>query len=221
MVVMTGTAISVLLASQTDLNLAGVTREQQMALYAAEYAVARAKSLIASQTVPMYNSATGWNGLLTAPFQVLQDALCDPNAGVAVPGAAPGRTPKAVHPTQIFYTLPDKSGNASPTGQGLDVTWNFCIHNNADDPGYLDPLGLPDGNTNDARDPQHLIVIEAFGAAPNGAQVQLSVTVGQPTLNTTGGTSSYAQEGAGGVHTGEGGSSEAGIVVTGGTPVKF
>lgn len=224
MMVMSGTAISVLLASQTDLNLSGVTREQQMALYAAEYGVARAKSLIASQTLlPPWNATSGWNPLLTTTDPTLLAALCDPVVGVPLAGATPGLMPKAAHPISLFYTLTDKSGNPAPQGQGQDVSWNFCIHNNADDPGYLNPtvVGVYTGNTDDSRDSQHLIVIEAYGYAPNGAFVQLSVTTGNPSMNATGGTGSYAQEAAGSQHTGESGAGEAGITVTSGSVQRF
>ena len=76
MMVMTGTAIGVLIASQSDVNLAGVGREQQQALYAAEYAVARAKGLVSYQTISMFNTTNGWTGLLTDPFPDIQAALC-------------------------------------------------------------------------------------------------------------------------------------------------
>ncbi len=218
MVVMTGTAIGVLVASQSDLNLAGVGREQQMALYAAEYAVARAKGFIASQQVAPFNAVNGWNGLLQSPDPAVQATLCQTTVGAAQPGTAVNAA--FVPVPASLYTIADRSGTPI---SGQNITWSYCVHNNAEDPGYLAPAtaGVFTGNTDDSRDPQHLIVIEGYGRAPNNAQVHLSVHVGVPTLNTTGGVQSYAQEGSGAAHTGQGGASEAGITVSGNTPVKF
>jgi len=208
MVVMTGTAIGVLIAGQTDLNLAGISREQQLALHAAEYAAARGKALIASQTQPMFDATTGWNGLLLSTSTPIVNAMCSTTLGVATPGSTPGVRPQGA--PVLLYSLRDRSGVVIP---GADVQWSYCIHNNADDPGYLAPIGVPNGNVDDSRDVQHLLVIEGYGWAPNGASARISVTVGTPTLNSNGGVGSYAQEGAGGVHTGEGGANEAGISV--------
>ncbi len=109
-----------------------------MALYAAEYAVARAKGLIASQTVQMYNSTNGWTPLLTAPFAFIQNILCDPTsvpAGVAV-GAQPGTVPlgdpvTGVNPYLTLFQVADSTGTPIPNQL---VQWRYCVHNNADDP---------------------------------------------------------------------------------------
>ncbi|MEO6953301.1 MAG: hypothetical protein ABI321_15990 [Polyangia bacterium] len=217
---MTGTAIGVLVASQSDLNLAGVGREQQMALYAAEYSVARAKGFIASQTVAMFNAVNGWNGFLQSPDPTVQAVFC---LQTNSPASQPGTTVKTswVPVPAVLYTMTDHSG-AVITGQ--DVKWSYCIHNNAEDPGYLAPAtaGVFTGDTDDSRDPQHLLTIEGYGWAPNNAYVHLSVNVGVPTLNTTGGTQSYAQEGSGAAHTGASGTADTGVAVTNtAAPVKF
>jgi hypothetical protein len=213
MMVMTGAGIAVLVSTRSDLTIGGVTREQRMALYAAEYAVARAKGLIASQTVQMYNATNGWTPMLTAPFAFIQIILCDPNsvpAGIPV-GAQPGTVPLAANTPQTLFQVTDSTGTPIPNQL---VQWQYCVHNNADDPAYLVLPGPPTGNVNDMLDnQQHFITIEAYGTAPNNASAHLTITVGVPSLNTTGGTSSYAQEGAGSTHTGAGGSAESGIAV--------
>src|SRR5262245_15188111 len=69
MMIMIGVAAGVALTTQEDLSVSGQDREQQMAFYAAEYAVARAKDYLTSSSV--YSNATGWTPLLAAGGNVL------------------------------------------------------------------------------------------------------------------------------------------------------
>jgi Tfp pilus assembly protein PilX len=220
MMVMTGAGIAVLVSTRSDLTIGGVTREQRMALYAAEYAVARAKGLIASQTSTVFSPTTGWTPLLTSTTLAIQNILCDPTtvpAGVAV-GAQPGTVPlgdpvTGVNRFTTLFTVADSTGTPIPA---LTVQWRYCVHNNADDPAYLNPsYWPPTGNVSDTYDSnQHFITIEAYATAPNNASAHLTVTVGVPSLSTASGGGSYAQEGGGSTHTGAGGASEAGITVS-------
>jgi Tfp pilus assembly protein PilX len=104
-----------------------------------------------------------------------------------------------------------------------NVSWNYCIHNNADDPAYFAPGNpglctpvLPSGTTGDTYDTcdlQHRIIVEAYGTAPNNARSRLTVTIGTPALNVNLGASSYAQEANGSEHVGNGGAAEQGVAV--------
>lgn len=204
MLVMIGVAGGTLFLTQAGLSTVGQDREQAMAFYAAEYAAAEAKAFLASDPT-FFNSSTGWTPLLSSTVPANVARLCQP-----VGGAQPGISPKGAFP--IYYTT--ASGN---------VSWNYCIHNNADDPAYYAPSNptlctpaLPAGTTGDTYDScdlQHRIIVEAYGIAPNNSRSRLTITIGTPALNVNLGASSYAQEANGSEHVGNGGAAEQGIAV--------
>ena len=143
------------------------------------------------------------------------------------PGAPrPGTKPNAaLNPATDLYFYP----------QGGKTQWSFCLHNNADDPAYIDssvysvaPGGVPQGDTNDGLDPLGLLVIEGYGsmfesttATIASATAHVAVTITQPKLNGGSGYDSYAQEGPGAAHTGSSNANETGVVVgSGGTTIQ-
>lgn len=178
-VIMVGLAMGVVLATQQDLSVAGQDREQAQSLYAAEYAVAMAKAYLGT-TPGLYAPApSGWTGLLTSADPTVQARLCQPLPQYPN-STAPGTLPKAA-PANLPSPMP---GWLLPAGAPtFPVTWQYCLHNNADDPNYLDPnpAGTPTGDVSDARDRLTLLVIEAYGTGPNGATTHLAVTIAGPT----------------------------------------
>ena len=218
MALMITTAGMMLWTTQGGIAVTGIGREQTLALEAAEYSVARAKALISSQSPALFNSTTGWTPLLTSSSTAITDVLCANAAGNTA--TAPGTTVKtATNPWNNLFV--DASG-IQIVGAAA-AQWRFCIHNNADDPHYLDTVGntppnVANGEINDQRDPQHLLAIEGYGTGPNGAAAHVTVLVGTPTLSApTGGGDSYAQEGGGATHSGSAGTSESGTTVTSGS----
>lgn len=203
-IVMVGISAGVLLSMRRELQVAGEDRERRIAFYAAEYAVAQGMAFLANE---IYDTATGWTGTLNGATAVQQRQLCQP-----IGGAAPGTNPK---PENTWTPL-----QLAPDGTTLSE-WRFCVHNNAEDPGYL-VASPPNGDTTDANDlPHHLITIEAWGRGPqasnNGAIVRLTVTVGGATLNTRLATNAYAQEGVNAAHSGWVGGNELADKVNGNT----
>lgn len=190
MVAMVGIAAVVSTSTQQDLAVSGQDREGKMAFYAAEFAVASAKDFLAGTA---YDPNAGWGPFLASGVA----QLCQPGDGTK-----PGVAPKTAFARKTLYTI----------GAG-NVEYNWCLHNNADDPGYMfPPLGTPNGDTTD-EEPQHLLTIEAYGWAPNGASSRLSVTLGAPSRTTTGSSTCYAQEGGCSGHAGNGGAAEANIAI--------
>ncbi len=169
--VMIGVAATVMLSTQQDLAVAGQDREALAALYAAEYAVAQAKDFLAGAvaadgiTPANFAAGGGWTPILA---QI---------SAAAVPqGCATGPA----------------NASARMAWQPLDANgrWTFCIHNNGDDPAYVDPGGASppgcvgqSGDVCDARDPLHVVTIEAWGVWA-GAQAHVAVDVASPTLKT-------------------------------------
>jgi type II secretory pathway pseudopilin PulG len=174
-VIMVGLAMGVVLATQQDLSVAGQDREQAQSLYAAEYAVATAKAYLLS-TPSLFGG--NWNPLLQTVDPNVQKLLCDPTAaGASYPNnPIPSTVPKPANSPQMMPGwLPVGTATIS------DFTFQYCFHNNADDPNYLDPAGAPIGDTTDGpRDKLTLLVIEAYGTATNGAKTHLAVTIGAP-----------------------------------------
>ena len=218
MAVLITTAGIMLWTTQGGIAVTGITREQTLALEAAEYSVAQAKALIASQNPSLFNSTTGWTPLLTSSSTTITNMLCANAAGNTA--TAPGTAVKtATNPWNNLFV----DGSGAQIVGAPPAQWRFCIHNNADDPHYLDtagnaPANIANGEINDQRDPQHLLVIEGYGTGPNGAAAHVTVTVGTPTLNaTTGSGDSYAQEGGGAAHSGSAGASESGTTLTSGS----
>jgi type II secretory pathway pseudopilin PulG len=177
-VIMVGLAMGVVLATQQDLSVAGQDREQAQSLYAAEYAVAMAKAYLANTTGLWAPSPSGWSPLLSGNTD---PHLCGPRP-LFPNSPTPVTTPDStLNPPQPMPTWQPPSGMTSNP-----VKWQYCIHNNADDPSYLDPAPVgspPLGDNTDSRDKLNLIVIEAYGTSYNGAQTHLAVTVGTP-VNT-------------------------------------
>jgi Tfp pilus assembly protein PilX len=197
---MVGLSAGAVLTTQKELHVAASDREGRLALGAAEVAVAQGKAWLASRS---YDPTTGWTALLTDPTAA--NYLCAPVTG----GATPGTTPKTANVATDLQMAPDGS---------VLSRWQFCVHNNADDPAYLDvshnsPAGAPRGDVDDSRDPKHQLTVEAFGYGPNQAAVHLRVTVQAPTLSTTSSSNAYAQEGGGAQHLGAVASAENGVSV--------
>jgi len=173
-VIMVGLAMGVVLATQQDLSVAGQDREQAMSLYAAEYGVATAKAFLLSQPSLFANN---WTPLLSSADPNVQKFLCDPaNPALYPNNPTPGTQPKAINPPQMMPGwLPVAPATIS------DFTYQYCFHNNADDPAYVDVAGAPTGDISDSRDTKlTLLVIEAYGTATNGAKTHLAVTIGAP-----------------------------------------
>jgi hypothetical protein len=156
-VVMLGVAGTVALSTQTDLAGAGRGREARVAFDAAEYALAAAEEWVASQP---YDVVRGWSPLLSSKAE----ELCRDVDGTA-PGAAPTMRPRSFEPRFV-------------TPVGDEIVWMFCVHNDAEDPAYLSH----EGDHDDARDPRHLIVVEAWGwyGQPPKASAHLTLTLGPP-----------------------------------------
>ena len=118
-ILMVGMAATVLMSSQTDLQIAGQDRESTIAFYAAETGIAYGKDWLSANS----HGAPGpsaWNAILNS--NVAQ--LCGPNPNLYQPGVVPQtlRQPYDFNaPQQIFY--------------------NFCIHNNPLDPSWAGGFG--------------------------------------------------------------------------------
>jgi hypothetical protein len=212
-VLLVGAALTLMSGVSSEFLVAGQDREQASALYAAEYAIGRAKALIAAKPGD-YTVSGHWTPLLTDAS--VQQYLCgSPTATSSTPDCS--ATSPSVQP--LLAAGNPYSAFAAPLA---NVSWVFCIHNNAEDPGYLDPIhnstpGTPNGTCSDSRDPDSLIVIEAYGTGPNGALAHLSVTIGAPAVNGNLGSDSYAQEGGGATHTGASNTNEKGISIGSGS----
>ncbi len=195
--IMVGLAMGVVLATQQDLSIAGQDREQAQSLYAAEYAVAMAKAYLLT-TPNVYNS--GWTPLLTSADPNVQARLCQPS--VNFPNSvAPGTTPKVGNPPQPMAAWNPPQGSALTASP---VTWQYCFHNNADDPAFLDPAATgPTGDTDDSRDPLTMLVIEAYGTGFNRAVTHLAVTIRGPTNVTGSQNQARGTEGGDTSHTGK------------------
>ncbi len=198
MIAMIGIAGMVATTAQQDLNISGQEREAKVAFYAAEYGVAQAKDYLLTAG---FSQTTGWQPLLASGAV----QLCNP-----VGGAQPGTQPKSTFPRKTFYTAGANT-----------IEYNWCVHNNREDPGYMfPPGGTPNGDTTD-NEPAHMLTIEAYGYGPNGATHRVSATVGGMTT-VAGGGGCYSQEGGCGGHTGSTGSTETGVSInTAVTAVSF
>jgi hypothetical protein len=235
--VMVGVAGGVLLSTQEDLNVSGGDREQQMAFYAAEYALVQGQTYAlqqVKQTMMASWAPAQWSPVLVALQPGTNLNGC--NGSAALPGPrmgwqdfrAPGNVMTAPYPT--------KANSPAGTAQ-----WRYCIHNNADDPAFLDPNGnavldssgnavcpampLTDGtgNTCDYRDFNSYITVEGWGAypvdgsgtpVPGAAFAHLSVNLGKPGGQMNLGADCYSQEGGCGSHTGNAGALENGNIDT-------
>jgi hypothetical protein len=210
-VLMVGAAATLLMTMSSQLQTAGQDRAQALALYAAEHAIAQGKAYIASKPND-YSVTLGWTSFLTDTANA--NVLCVSNGASA---AAPTPTPRSANPATSLML--DSAGNPI-------TTWQYCIHNNADDPGYLDPAnntpaGTYNGEVSDSRDQQHYLVIEGYGVMLAGgsaiANSHLTVTIGIPTTSGSLGNDTYAQEGGGAAHGGATGAGEVGITVGSGS----
>ena len=190
---MVGVAAGVAMTTQEDLSVAGHDREAMMAFYAAEYAVAQGKSFLstANNAWDFITPGNGWSPFLQQ-LGLVQQCL-------AVGGSQPGTVPKPTNPPQLYFNTPS----------GGQVTWQFCIHNNFDDPAYK----TGSGDSSDASDVVHFLVVEGYGFAPNGAKASITATVGPPPTANNQMGSCYAQEGGCGTHTGNTGLPETGIPI--------
>src|SRR5690349_9796722 len=81
LVVMVGAAATLLMTTAGQLQVSGQDRQQAVAFYAAEYAVARAKAYIASRSA---DYGGNWNGFLTNGANT--NVLCAAGANTGVPG---------------------------------------------------------------------------------------------------------------------------------------
>jgi Tfp pilus assembly protein PilX len=194
--VMVGVAAAVAMTTQEDLSVSGQDREQKTAFYAAEYAVAMGQDFLISQT---YNPSTGWTALLSSASV----QLCTP-----LDGKSPGTVPQANNTKQKLFSIVLPDGTT-----GDPIQYQFCIHNNADDPAYF--ATTPNGDTTDS-DVPHYIVVEGYGYfganPPYKATAHVTLVVGKPSQLTPNSTD-YAQIGGGPQHTGNAGASEAGITI--------
>lgn len=146
-ILMVGVAATVLMSSQTDLQIAGQDRESTVAFYAAEAGIAFAKDWLSARA-PVPGPAA-WNAILNSGVP----QLCAPNPNVFQAGVNP----------QTARTNYDNSGN----GQ---ITFNFCIHNNPLDPAWAS------GNGSRA-DQDGIITIESYGYGPTGTSAHVIVEV--------------------------------------------
>jgi Tfp pilus assembly protein PilX len=171
-IAMLGVAATVILSTQQNLSQAGQDREALQAFYAAENAVAQAKDHLAGAaaaaalTPANFAARGGWTA-------VLQPLAAD--------GAVEGCASGPVHATPRMAWRELDGG----------VRWRFCVHNDAGDLARLDPSGVAPASCAgvlaeacDARDPLHLVTIEAWGGA-GAAVTHLAVDVGDLALRTT------------------------------------
>lgn len=188
MMVMVGIAAAVAMSTQEDLSVSGQDREAKAAFYAAEYAVAQGKDYLAGAP---YDGVTGWTALLKSGAV----QLCK-TAGGAVPGVVPNSPITPFNPNFLV---------------GVDaVQYNFCIHNNNDNPAYVTATG----DLDDSKDASHYLVIEGYGYyGANKATAHVAATVGSPVTTPIGSATDYSVEGGVAQHSGNGGSMEAGIAV--------
>jgi hypothetical protein len=111
------------------------------------------------------------------------------------------------------------------TNYGNDdtVKYQFCIHNDADDPSYYKLT--PNGETSDADDPNHFITIEGYGFYGKGAtplaSVRIAATVSVPKTSAVLPTTCYSQEGGCGQKLGNAGALEGGITINTATTKAF
>jgi Tfp pilus assembly protein PilX len=223
MIVMVGTAATVILSTQQDLSIAGQDREALQAFYAAEYAVAAAKDTIASKQSDYWASATGWTPLLSSGI----DQLCAPSAS---PTTTPGTAPTSNNTWQDFLggTAWVNADSHSGATSGPRVQYRWCVHNDFEDVNYAVPVKTTPGDTND--DTSNLIVIEGYGRVTNDALADTAsaglamahvwVTIGKPSGTPSVFDNCYSQEGGCGSHGGSNGTSESniGVVAPSGSP---
>jgi type II secretory pathway pseudopilin PulG len=218
---MLAVAAPVLLTTQEDLAVAGQDRESLTSFYAAEYAVAQAKDWIAKQMQTVDPGLTnfpvsGWGPLLAV--------LATANEGCKSGPATLATAPIAPRMSWRDFNGPNGAKRPFTLGPG-NAMFQFCIHNNSDDPAYLDVAGNTgtacsgkDGDSCDARDPLHYLAVDVWGAFPvdantgqplSGAAItHLAINIGPPTLRQLAsvGSCSYSSvEGGCGSHSGNGG----------------
>jgi type II secretory pathway pseudopilin PulG len=170
-IAMLGVAATVIVSTQQNLSLAGQDREALQAFYAAEYAVAQAKDELAGAaadgglTAANFAARGGWT-------PILQQLAAD--------GASAGCATGPTHATPRMQWRELDGG----------ARWRFCVHNDVGDLSRLDPSGVAPAScagvapeTCDARDPLHLVTLEAWGAV-GVAVTHLSVDVGDLSLRT-------------------------------------
>jgi hypothetical protein len=201
--VMVGVAAAVVLSTQEDLSVSGQDREQKTAFYAAEFAVALGKDFLANNW-----SNQDWTPVLRK--SPVPPELCQP-APAPLTGRVPGTLPRMDKLT-LFTT------------SGKDpIQYQYCIHNNAEDPAYFG--AIPDGDTDDTQDiGRHLIVIEGYGfygsGPPYKATAHVTATVGTPVTQPVTPSNCYSEEGGCGQHSGNGGGTEAGVGIDTSLPIK-
>jgi hypothetical protein len=219
--IMVGAAAGVMLSTQQDLSVAGQDRESLQAFYAAEYAVAQGKDYLANQGVLAFTSS--WNPLLTSSDL----HLCTGGPTGSNP-TAPGRNPATNNPWVEFEagttatTMLQPFTVAGTASGGAKVQWRWCVHNDPDDPAYLNGATWSvSGNTDDSHDPSGFIVIEGYGQViPIGPTTPVPVssghvwvTVGKPVGSNSTPQNCYSQEGGCGSHSSNGGALEQNITV--------
>jgi hypothetical protein len=189
--VMVGLAAAVMTTTQGDLKVAGNDREGALSFYAAEAGVAFAKDWLAQQNVPTGNSA--FSGILGAGGV----QLCAPSS---VPGT-PGLLPQGGQAAVAYHK--DQGGNT--------ITWyRWCLHNNVDDPNYLNALATADTTDSDGK-----VTVESYGSGPNNTQAHVAVTVAVSFSSVAVGD--YGQQGGGGTKQARGDSTP----INAGTQVRF
>jgi Tfp pilus assembly protein PilX len=156
-IVMVGLAAALMVSTQGDLQVAGQDREAQSAFYAAEASIAFGKDWLTSANIGA--GTTSWSALLSSGSEM----LC-----VTAGGARPGTTCDQTKNAPVAY------------GDTKTLTYQFCFHNNADDPRYFD--AVPTGDTVDG---DGALVIEGygyFGSSTAHVAVQIAVTAGAATV---------------------------------------
>jgi Tfp pilus assembly protein PilX len=236
-VLMVGVAAQVLLSTQEDVAVSGQDRESLTSFYAAEYGVAQAKDWLEKQTQTLYptlSNFSDWNLVLGVlqPTAVLQGCKFGPSTLSANP----------ITPRMTWQEYNGQNGVVSAYNLGgLHAMWKFCIHNNSDDPAYLDSAHNADPGSNcstagvqpiagdscDGRDPLHYLTVDAWGAfpvdpvslqpLPGASMTHLAVNIGTPAprIVTGVGNCSYHVEGGCGSHVSNGGAVDTTTVLTG------
>jgi type II secretory pathway pseudopilin PulG len=179
--VMVGLAAAVMTTTQGDLQVAGTDREGAIAFYAAEAGVAYAKDWLSAQSVPTGNNA------FSAVLASGAVQICAPAVGPP-PGSTPGTQPQVANVPVVY--LKDAANNP--------ITWyRFCVHNNVDDPNYINLSGNGDTVDSDGK-----VTIESYGTGPNNTLARVAATVAVSTAQV--GVSDYSQQGGGGTKQGRG-----------------
>jgi Tfp pilus assembly protein PilX len=153
-IVLVGLAASLMVSTQGDIQVAGQDREAATSFYAAEAGVAFAKDWLTTRPVN-----TG-PGAFSPVFQSGATQLC-----LTVGGGKPGTLP---NPGNIA----NSPGGRTTLDAARTADYQFCVHNNADDPNYF--TNPPNGDTVDG---DGILQIEAYGWGPDGTANHISAQV--------------------------------------------